>query len=109
MTVNTLNTLYTRQRLFWRCSAIAVSLLASYLYLVNSTVFNLVAREQLLATLSQTGNQVVALESEYLALSGSVTMERARALGFHDAADNTIFVELPAVTPVVALGRAVLE
>ncbi len=109
MTASNLNILYTRQRLFWRCLAVAVLLLASYLYLVNSAVFNLVARERLLGNLNEMRSNVVALESEYLALSGQVTMELARERGFHDATASAIFVELPTQSSVVALAPAVLE
>lgn len=109
MTVANLNILYLRQRLFWRCLFIVALLLVSHIYLVKSTVFNLMTRERLLASLNETSNNVVALESKYLTLSGQITMDLARNLGFRDAADSTIFVALPAETSVVALSSTVLE
>lgn len=105
MTAASLNLIYYRQKLFWRVSAVTLGLFAAYLYLANSVVFNVVGRQQVLEESAQHQAQVVALETEYLALSNKITVELAYRLGFHDAAGETIFAPvLPLSSQAVALG-----
>lgn len=74
--------------------------------LVNGTIFNLSTRQSLSDQLETKQAQIVGLESEYLRLAAGVTMERALALGFRDAAGATTFVRSDA-HPVVALSEGV--
>ena len=101
MTATNLNIFYSRQRLFRYFSGTVLGLALAYLYLVNNTVFTLVSREKIAAELTERQNAVIALETEYLTISNGITLERATALGFHDAAKETIFVRAPE-TPVLS-------
>ena len=59
-------------------------LLVCYIYLVNSTIFQAVSRQNELEKLEEHQSVVVGLEQQYLQLSGNITLERAYALGFQD-------------------------
>jgi len=73
------------KRLFNMFLVVAVLLLGSYLYLVNESVFNIVARKQAEEKIGQLGTSVAILEAEYLALAGQeITPSFARSLGFRD-------------------------
>jgi hypothetical protein len=63
-----------------------------YIGLVNSLVLNVSERGHLSETLSQTTSRSAALESQLVALSGSVTLDLAYQLGFHDAAPEDVLV-----------------
>jgi len=77
--------LYSTKTLFFVFSAILVSLFFSYVYLVNATVKNIVARERIEKTISETTSNIAELEVKYMSLKNSVTLEVARAKGFADA------------------------
>ncbi len=64
-------------------------LLMAYIVLTMSLVFNAVLTGQTTERQNRLATQVTALESEYLQLSGEVTIERAYALGFRDAPEST--------------------
>ncbi len=105
MTTASLNLIYSRQKLFWRVGTVTFTLIAAYIYLANSVVFNAVIRQQILEESAKRQAQVVALESEYLALSNQVTIDLAYRLGFHDAASETVFAPVvPSSSQTVALG-----
>lgn len=103
MTAENLNIMYRRAGLFRRLAGSGLVLMAAYLYLVNGTVFALVARERAIEEIDRRRSGVVALETEYLERSSAITMALAEQLGFRDAAGVTLFVEAAPPAPVVAL------
>ena len=108
MTATSLNLIISRQRLFWRVSIVTGALILAYIYLAQSVVFNVVSRQNVLEKSAKLQTQVVALETEYLALSNQVTVDLAHQLGFHDAASETIFapvVTLPSQTVALSYKR----
>ncbi|MEK7650535.1 MAG: hypothetical protein AAB364_01535 [Patescibacteria group bacterium] len=106
MTAGNINKIYQQERLFKQLASGVVALFVLYICLVNSVVFNLVGRQRALDDLATRQSAVVSLETEYLALSGGVTLDRAYALGFHDAAGSVIFAR-PLAGGVVALNTKV--
>src|SRR6185436_12925338 len=104
MTAAHLNLFYTYRRLFRVLACLVSVLVVGNLYLVSATVFRGVAREQATKALETQQGEMVTLETEYLNLSTNLTLDRALAMGFHDAASATTFVRAePAGAPVVAV------
>lgn len=69
-----------------------VCLLGAYVYLVNSSVFNIVAREEAMERGSVYATELSVLESRYIELSGNITLPLAYTLGFSDASNKSAFV-----------------
>ena len=67
-------------------------LLGAYVYLVNNSVFNIVARETALEKASNYATELAVLESRYIELSGNITLSLAYTLGFADASAESVFV-----------------
>ncbi len=55
-----------------------------YLYFVQSSIFNIVAREKVDKEISSVNSQVAVLESQYLKARGKVTIEFASRLGLEE-------------------------
>lgn len=64
-------------------------LTVAYLALSVNLVLSVVGTQRASEQLSRISPGITTLESQYLALSGSVTLERAYALGFRDAPDSS--------------------
>ncbi len=62
-----------------------VILCALYAYIIGNITFNVVARKTFTQEKSLITSRIGELEVQYLALSGGVTMDVARASGFEDA------------------------
>jgi hypothetical protein len=60
-----------------------------YVYLVNKTVMNVVARQQVERSISQLSSDLGTLEFKYIGLKNKVTLELAHAKGFQDATPIT--------------------
>jgi len=73
------------KNLFYMFFVVAILLLGSYLYLVNMSVLNIVAREKTQVEIGRLTTLVASQESEYLALANrEVTVDYARSLGFKE-------------------------
>ncbi len=70
--------------LFWVLVSASVLSALSYVLLINATVFNAVETKKLGEENRRMSGELATLESRYLALSQTVTLERAHALGFID-------------------------
>lgn len=103
MTATHFTRFHTYRRLFCGLACLVAVLIAGNLYLVSGTVFRGVARERASEALETQQASMVALETQYLELSSGVTLERALALGFRDAAGATTFVHAQTGAPVVAV------
>lgn len=108
MTAGNITKIYRQERLFKKLTVGVVALLALYVFLVNSVIFNLVGRQRALDNLAASQSSVVALETEYLTLSAGATLDRAYQLGFHDAAGKIIFAR-PLAGVVVAFDNSRLS
>lgn len=84
------------KRILIALAAIAIFFLVAYVYLINQTVWNIVTRKNLTKEITEVSGQVAALESSYMTLSSSVTIDRAYALGFSEVdSSKTTFVNRP--------------
>tara|TARA_Y100001935_G_scaffold235865_1_gene220111 strand:+ start:535 stop:852 length:318 start_codon:yes stop_codon:yes gene_type:complete len=74
-------------------AGIIVTSFVSYIYLVNRTVLNVVAREEIEETLSNLHGDVSELEFSYITLKNSITMHYALEQGFQevDEKENVFF------------------
>jgi hypothetical protein len=94
MTVKNLTTTisaYPYQKLFWLLTYALLALLVLYLYFVSTIVVGVVKMENLRSELGVLQSSVNELESNYVSLSGSVTMDLARQLGYQDAINHASF------------------
>ena len=85
MTVKTLTATYNHQRAFWYLTYSLIALVVLYLYFINSIVMGVVGRERLHTQLGSIQSNVTSLESQYVTLSGTITLDLAHNLGFTDA------------------------
>ena len=74
---------------FFVTLAILIAIFASYIYLVNKTIMNVVAREKTETTLSSLSTTIGGLEYKYITLKNGVTLELAHAKGFVDFSPTT--------------------
>ena len=79
-----------QRRLALTLLLLAGVLIACYIYLVNSTIFKAVSRQNDLDKLATLESKVVDLEQSYLELSSNITLERAYSLGFQNAESQTL-------------------
>jgi len=96
----TVTTVYPYQKFFWLLSYTLLALLALYLYFVSTIIFSVVKAENLRTELGALQSSVNELESSYVSLSGGVTIDFARELGYQDASNHASFayqVETPGV------------
>lgn len=73
------------KKLFWLLGAMLVLMLGMYVFFVNVTVMNIVARQATLRQISSATSHISDLEREYLTLSAAITPEYAHAQGFAEA------------------------
>jgi hypothetical protein len=71
--------------LFFCMAAVLLLVFASYFYLVNKTIMNVVAREKTERTIAQLSGTIGELEFKYITLKNGVTLDLAHAKGFQDA------------------------
>lgn len=89
--------------IFIGLACITVFLVATYIFLVNKTVLNAVAKEKIEHQIASINSDLSENEFKYISAKGEVTMELATSLGFVSAADDTTFVTVikPAETVAV--------
>ncbi len=89
------------QRMIFRVLIYALIILsASYIYIIGSITFNVLARKSLDATVHDLGSQVSTLELTYLNQTNGIDQNYAQSLGFVDV-KNSIFATRE--TPRVAM------
>ncbi len=80
--MKTLLHLHKEKIITWTLLFTIVFSFVSYIYLVNRTVLNVVAREEVETVLSTLGTKVSELEFKYISLKNVVTMQYAYDRGF---------------------------
>lgn len=73
-----------RVRLFWTLVFASVTLLGLYVYGINATVRNTVARQDLEAEALNIGTHLGEMEFAYINLKNDVSLDMAYARGFKD-------------------------
>ena len=81
-----------RVYIFWGLFSALLILVGTYLYLVNSLIFDIVQRQNRLDILAKIKSEVAVLEADQLKKTGKITLDLAGELGYQDAAKQTIFV-----------------
>lgn len=79
---------------FWFLCAGIVVLAIGYVYFVNAIVWNVAERQQSERRLSEMTAKIAVLESEYMALTSSISVAEAYNLGFKNTpAADTSFIK----------------
>lgn len=77
------------KKLFWILISIFALCAVFYIYAINVTVRNVVARENFENEISELNLSIGKLEFEYIAKRNAVTLPMAYAMGFQDVKDKT--------------------
>jgi hypothetical protein len=80
--------LNTEKNIFWTLVGILFFCLCFYMYSINVTVRNVVARQDLQNKISTLTLSVGNSEFQYISAQDSVTLQLAYSLGFKDVADK---------------------
>lgn len=91
MTIKTLNIDYSYQRLIHLTIAALILLFGLYIYFIAGIIWDAASREKTLTQANELTSKVSTLETEYVSLSGKVTLELASALGFTESGDRSGF------------------
>lgn len=78
-----------RKGIFWSAVCCLVVLCGMYMYLINATVLNVVAREKYENQIADLSSKVGDLEFKNIALKNSITIDKATLLGFVETTDVT--------------------
>lgn len=74
----------TRVRTFWTLIFLSIALLVVYIYGVNATVRNTVARQNIESEVSNISNKLGEMEFIYISLTNKVSLQVAYSRGFKD-------------------------
>lgn len=91
MTIKTLTLDYSYQRLVQMMLATILLLAGLYVYFVIAIVWDAADRETILSQSSELASAVSTLETQYVNLSGKVTLGSARILGFVETDNQSGF------------------
>lgn len=94
MTIKALQSLdsdYSYKRLVQAMIAVLILLVGIYIYCVSVIVCDAAEREKTLSKTEELSSQVSTLESEYVNLSGKVTLDLALAKGFTETGNESGF------------------
>ncbi len=77
--------------IFWAQVGLIISLISLYMYFVNQTVWNVVARQQTESATVSLNSKLGDLEFQYIAAKNNITLEVAQSMGYQSA-DQKVFV-----------------
>ena len=89
-----------KKTIFWTLLGILLLSVGFYIYFINSTIHNVVARQNLEKEAAQLNLKIGAEDFQYIAMRNAITLPLAHSLGFKDVLVKT-FVSRD-VTPSVA-------
>lgn len=75
---------YPHRRAVWGALSFLALMVVLYIYFVNSIIMGVVARERMIAAIGDLRTEVTTLESRYVALASTITLDRAYALGLQE-------------------------
>jgi len=87
---------YREKQIFWGLFLVFALLLVSYGFLVNKTIMNAVAKQNLTKEISSLNSTVDSMEFTYLSLENNITMDLAAAKGYVAVPENNFAVIVPA-------------
>ncbi len=102
--LNLINSVNTKV-LFFGLATLLVGTFVFYVYLVNATIMNIVARENAASQISELSSSVGTLEYKYMTLKNSVTIDLAHTKGFTDASP-TSFLARKDLAPALSYNDA---
>lgn len=91
---------HREKKIVWSLFLVLALLLVSYGFLVNKTILNAVAKQNLEQQMSSLNSNVNSLEFTYLSLENSITMDLALSKGFVTVAEDSFAVVTPAKNTV---------
>lgn len=92
--IRKINTTLFSPKAFWFMIVGIILLVLTYIYLVNSIVWNVSLRQQTEKRLADLTAQLSTMESTYVSLTSKINIENAYNLGFKDiSSDQTEFVK----------------
>lgn len=62
-----------------------------YVYLINDSIFHVAARKESEEKIATVETDITALVSDYMAISATINLERAKEMGFMETGDNAHF------------------
>ena len=80
---------------FWALFGVLVLAIAFYMYCVNSTVHNTVARQDLEQEASKLSLNIGSEEFRYITKKNSVTIAMAKSLGYHETSPSQFIPRNP--------------
>jgi hypothetical protein len=83
---------YRDKKVFWSLFSVFVFFVASYGFLLNSTMMNAVSKQNMGKQISTLGSEVNTLEFKYLNVKNSITLDLAASKGFVAVASNKFAV-----------------
>ncbi|MDD4988802.1 MAG: hypothetical protein PHV42_00010 [Candidatus Pacebacteria bacterium] len=87
---------------FWGAAFLLLVLLCSYAYLLNHTIRNVVERQKSGERIASLSSGVGELESRYITLKDSITLDLASSLGFQTV-QNPVFISRTALSKALSL------
>ena len=84
------------KKIFWSLFFVFALLLVSYGFLVNKAILNAVAKQNLESQMSSLNSNVDSLESTYLSMENSITMDLALRNGYVQVPEDNFAVIVPA-------------
>ncbi len=91
------------QLMFWALVSAIVICGIMYIYFVNKTVWNVVARQNVETHIATLNSKLSDTEFQYINSVSGITMDTAVKLGFISAVDNTTFVAREEIGKNVAI------
>lgn len=102
--IKKINTTLFSQTAFWTIVCGIILLVMSYIYFVNSIVWNVASRQQVERKLSDLTAQMSTLEATYVSLTSNISIDNAYNLGFKDiSSDQTTFVKRSATLGALSM------
>jgi len=89
-TTKKINIISLNKKIFWSLGVFLLFFLIFYVYLINQTILNIVARENIESDIVVLNSEISEMEFEYISQKNAVTLGYAYSLGFEDA-DNIKF------------------
>ncbi|MFA6340826.1 MAG: hypothetical protein WCX27_01100 [Candidatus Paceibacterota bacterium] len=89
---------HRERMIFWILFGMFASLILYYGFLVNSTIMNAVHRQKMEKSITTLNSEVNTMESKYLNLKNSITMDLATSKGFIAIKRDNFAMVTPAST-----------
>ncbi|MFA5830388.1 MAG: hypothetical protein WC878_01000 [Candidatus Paceibacterota bacterium] len=86
------------QKMFWLFATLIFCTLVFYMYVISSTILNIVARETAERDVKSANSVISVLESEYIALGRNLDLNNAKDLGYREVAEVDYVSRTPVLT-----------